>query len=97
MGKWLTVEEKLNAQEELNTNRQIMKWLREQLKALKYRNGRLENYLEYKKRKPRKEVFGINSVCYKTFGKKFRDLTVEEKREYHRITKINREKKSVNK
>ena len=93
MGKWLTIEEKLNAENELNNNVLIEKWLRSQIRIIQHRNNKLRNYLQHKKRKKRKEVFGINSVCYKTFGKKFRDLTVEERREYHRITKINREKK----
>ena len=92
MGKHLTIEEKLNAENELKENRLIMKWLREQLNAFKYRNARLTNYLEYKDKSKHEGLYGIDGSCYKMFGKKFRDLTVEEKREYHRVTKQNRRK-----
>ena len=94
MGKHLTIEEKLNAENELKENRLVMKWLRQRINEIKYRNSKLENYLVNKKNSKHEGLYGIDGSCYKLFGKKFRDLTVEQRREYHRITKINRDNKA---
>lgn len=85
MGKHLTYEEKLNAENERNENRLIMKWLREQLNALKYRNERLTYYLKHRDKSKHNGLYGIDGTCNMMFGKRFRDLTAEEKREYNRV------------
>ena len=93
MGKHLTIEEKLNADNELQQNRIIMKWLRKQLNAFKYRNHKLENYLHHKNKSKHNGLYGINGSCYTMFGKKFKDLTIEERRAYHQEMRIRRNQK----
>ena len=95
MGKHLSIAEKLNAENEFYENKIKMKWLREQLNALKYRNARLEYYLVNRKNSKYNGLYGINGTCYKMFGRKFSELTVEEKRKYHSITKEQRKIKAL--
>ena len=71
MGKHLTIEEKLNAENELKENRLVMKWLRQRINEIKYRNSKLENYLGNKKNSKYEGLYGIEGSCYKMFGKKF--------------------------
>lgn len=93
MGKHLTLEEKLNAENELKENRFIMSWLRQQMANFKYRNKKLENYLKQRKYSKYNGIYGIDGGCYKMFGKKFRELTVEERREYHKEMRVRRKQK----
>ena len=94
MGKWLTIEEKLNADKELEENRIIMRWLKEQHKIFKKRNDRLENFIQSRKRSEHDGLFGIDGTCYKMFGKKFNELTVEQRRKYHSYRKQQRKQQA---
>ena len=95
MGKHLTVKEKLNAENELRENRAKIKELRNQINAIKYRNKKLENYLERRKASKYNGLFSQDGLCYKLYGKKSREMTTEEKREYEAIAKLIRQKKKL--
>lgn len=90
MGKHLTIEEKLNAENELLKNREKIKQLREEINKLKYRNDRLIYYLHNKKygRSKHKGLCYAQCKMYKMYGKKKSDLTPEELREYNKIKQI---------
>ena len=95
MGKHLSIEEKLNAENELKENMAKIKELRNEIKKINYRNGRLRNYLAFKNRSKHQGMFGIDGICYKMFGKKSCELTVEERRKYDNYTKKLRNQKKA--
>lgn len=94
MGKHLSVKEKLNAENELKENNAKIKNLRNQINQLMYRNTKLRNHLASRKRSKHNGMFGIDGVCYKMFGKKACELSVEERRKYDNYTKAIRTKKA---
>lgn len=79
MGKWLKPEEIEDADYELLVNKIVIDKLREVIRDLQYRNTKLSNALFYRKNA---KDFQKNSYCYQKYGKSFRDLTKEEKKEY---------------
>ena len=87
MGKHLSIEEKLNAENELKENSFKIKQLREEINALKYRNKKLTYFLEASRKSKHKGLYGIDGTCYKMFSKRYRELNVEEEREYNKIMK----------
>lgn len=95
MGKHLTIEEKLNAENELKENRAKIKLLQQEINGLKYRNKKLLYYLENRKNSKYKGLFSENGLCYKLYGKKAIEMTVEERREYDAITKLIRQRKKL--
>ena len=95
MGKHLTVKEKLNAENELRENRAKIKELRNQINVIKYRNKKLENYLELRKYSKYNGLFSQDGLCYKLYEKKASELTIEERREYDAITKLIRQRKKL--
>ena len=95
MGKHLTYEEKLNAENELKFNRQLITVFREQINKLQYRNERLKNFLEKKKFSEHNGMYGINGLCYKLYGKKADELNIRERREYDAIAELLRERKKL--
>ena len=95
MGKHLTVEEKLNAENELKFNKQLIKLLREQIRNLQCRNEKLKYCIQHKNYNKHCGLYGVNSICYKLYGKKASELTVKERREYDAIAKLLRERKKL--
>lgn len=95
MGKHLTVQEKLNAENELKENRAKIKELRNQINAIKYRNKKLENYLELRRHSKYNGLFSQNGLCYQLYNKKASELTIEERREYNAITKLIRQRRRL--
>lgn len=93
MTKHLTIKEKLNAEKELEKNTNRIKELRNEIHEINKRNRRLRNHLYSRKHSKHSSMYGINGVCYKLFGKKSCELTIEERREYDRVTKAIRTKK----
>ena len=82
MGRHLSVEEKHNAANELMENRDKIEDLREQINALRYRNRKLYYYLYCSKKSKYNGLFTEQGECYQKYGKKARDLSAEERREY---------------
>lgn len=96
MGKHLSIAEKLNAENEFYENKIKMKWLREQLNILKYRNTRLERYISNSRRSKYSGLYAMNGVCYKLYGKKYKELNLEERKEYLRLkTKESKERRKL--
>lgn len=87
MSKHLSIEEKLNAENELAENIEKIKQLKDQIKLLMYRNNKLRRHIYSRKRSKYNGLYGIDGVCYTLFGKKAIDLDIEEKREYNRLMK----------
>ena len=83
MSKWLTIEERANAQTEKAENKAKIRVLRREIYKLQQRNKRLTNAINNKTYKAHRE----NGVVNKMFGKGFNELTVKEKREYNRVMK----------
>ena len=83
MSKWLTIEERANAQTEKAENKAKIKALRREIYKLQQRNKRLTNAINNKTYKAHRE----NGVVNKMFGKGFNELTQKEKREYNRVMK----------
>ena len=82
MSKWLTIEERANAQTEKAENKAKIKALRREIYKLQQRNKRLTNAINNKTYKAHRE----NGVVNKMFGRKrFVDLTQKEKRLYNRV------------
>ena len=93
MGKHLTIEEKLNAENEVKENLEKIKELKNEIHKIKRRNERLRNHIYFKTRSKHNGLYGIDGVCYKMFGKKRSDLTVQERRMYDNQTKAIRTRK----
>lgn len=58
--------------------------LGEEIAFLQKRNNRLMAYLWYAKQSKHNGLYGIDGLCHKMFGKRFRALTFEEKQLYFR-------------
>lgn len=95
MGKWLTVEEKLNAENEVKLINRYIKLLKQEINNLKYRKERLKTHIEHKKYSEHNGLYGINGLCYKLYGKKASEMTEKERREYDAIAKLLRERKKL--
>ena len=95
MGKHLTIEEKMNAENELKMNRNFIKLLRQQINEIKKRNAKLENFLDHKKYSEHCGMYGIDGLCYKLYGKKASELNQREKREYEAIARVLRERRKL--
>lgn len=71
--------------------------LTQQIKALQEKRKKLKSkirWYDYTKNKPPNQY--INGFAQQHFGKRAKDLTPEEKREYHRLlTQKSRQKKEV--
>ena len=119
----LSVEEKLNAENELDDNLDTIKAIRKEKHALLYisklkygrmvkdayseriakieetidklnaRNKKLRKYLKGSKTSKYNGLYSLNCVCYKEFGKKRCELTIEEARRYNAIMKERLKKK----
>lgn len=98
MGKHLSVEEKLNAQNEYSENLKKIEMLKLEyiekekenkikIKELQLRNRKLKTFLENRKKSPYGGLYPLNGICYKMFGKKREDLTPKEATEYTRAMK----------
>jgi hypothetical protein len=112
MGKHLSINEKLNAQNELIKNRKEILYLRKEIKdlvnnikkeelvlkiqTLKNRNKKLKNHILYSKKSVHNGKYGINGICYNLFGKKTCELNKEELSIYNKIMKERSRKKCGN-
>ena len=72
----LTINEKINADKELNDN--IKK-----ISELRKRNNILKNYIRHAKTSKYKGMHNTTSVCYTLFGKKYKELTKAEIKLYN--------------
>lgn len=84
MGKWLSVEEKFNAQNELDINLSLIKEYRANIQTLQKRNIKLKHYLNNCKKTNTQGMSYTKGECYEKYGKTYRQLNHEEKREYMR-------------
>lgn len=84
MGKWLSIEEKQNAQTELDNNLAVIKEYRANIQTLQRRNERLKHYLNNCKKTNTQGMSYTKGECFEKYGKTYRQLNQEEKREYMR-------------
>lgn len=57
----------------------------QKIHSLTLRKTKLEYFLEAKKKSKYDGLHAAQGVCYKMFGKKARDMSIEEKRQYERV------------
>ena len=103
MGKHLSVEEKLNAENEYAQNLEIIYDIKDEIREskdkaykqelwaevreLRKRNDKLRNHIYARKHSKHNGMYGINGICYTMFGKKACELNKEERSEYNKVMK----------
>lgn len=112
MGKHLSVEEKLNAENEYVQNLEIIYDIKDKIretkdfaykqelwvkvKEIRKRNKKLLNHIYSRRHSKHNSMYGINGICYNMFGKKACELKKEELREYNKIMKARQRERKGN-
>lgn len=112
MAKHLSIEEKLNAQNEYYQNLEIIYDIKDKIREAKdfaykqelwvkvreirKRNKKLLNHIYSRRHSKHNGMYGINGICYNMFGKKSCELNKEERTEYNKIMKARHRQRKGN-